>query len=96
MRAVNHAAAQKMTKKKDDKKARKERREWVKLDRGKRRQGLGEEEDEEDDEEEEEEGDDGVQWDTLQDDAVDCWHFLAPLLKIELLLLIAMVPEMIW
>jgi hypothetical protein len=26
---------------------------------------------------------------------VDCWHFLAPLLKIELLLLIAMVPEMI-
>jgi hypothetical protein len=25
-----------------------------------------------------------------------CWHFLAPLLKIELLLLIAMAPEMIW
>jgi hypothetical protein len=24
-----------------------------------------------------------------------CWHFLAPLLKIELLLLIAMAPEMI-
>jgi hypothetical protein len=25
-----------------------------------------------------------------------CWHFLAPLLKIELLLLIVMAPEMIW
>jgi hypothetical protein len=25
-----------------------------------------------------------------------CWHFLAPLLKIELLLLIAMAPKTIW
>jgi hypothetical protein len=27
---------------------------------------------------------------------VACWHFLAQLLKIELLLLIATAPEMIW
>jgi hypothetical protein len=36
--------------------------------------------------------------DTFPDNGAknDCWHFLTPLLKIELLLLIAMAPEMIW
>jgi hypothetical protein len=53
--------AKKTTKKKDDMKTKKVRRERVKLDQGERCQGLEEEEDEEEDEE----GDDSVQWDAL-------------------------------
>jgi hypothetical protein len=56
---------------KDDKKKKAQRKARAQLDRGKWHQGSEEEKDKEDDEEEEEEGDDGVQWDMLQDDNVD-------------------------
>jgi hypothetical protein len=79
VRVANRAATEKTKKKKDDKKARKVRREWAKLDWGKQCQGSEEKEDKEDNEVEEEgdddkeeaEGDDGVQWDAPRDDVVD-------------------------
>lgn len=62
MRAVNHGMGEEWKKKKDEEKVKQWVKERVRLNRGRRQQGL--------EEEEEEEGDDGpkppVQWDELE------------------------------